>query len=59
MTDSFNAVNFFPGQLQCWETLEGPAQRGLETDSAEPSPSMMIRTHVARYQQLNFLAELF
>jgi len=41
------------GQLQCWETLVVPAaQRGLETDSAEHSPSMMIRTHEARCRQL-------
>ena len=50
----FQCSELFPGQLQCWETLDGRAQRGLETDSAEPSPSMMTRTHVARYQKLNF-----
>jgi len=40
------------GRAQCWETLVGPAQRGFETDSAEPSPCTMTRTHAARCHQL-------
>jgi len=40
------------GQPQCWETLVGPGRRGFETDSAEPSPCTMTRTHAARCRQL-------
>ena len=43
----------FLGRHQCWETAQVVrAQKGLETDSVERSPSTMTQTHVARYQKL-------